>query len=375
MLANNSIYTYLYIFSLLAVVIEVMGVSCRLRIFFTSLIMFLIFGMISLRWEVGTDWDTYFDLYNIVDINSSLFDIYHFDLGYVLLNIFSKYIYNDYSFYLIVNTVLSSCLIFFILLKYGNYPAIGLFIFLTNYIPIHFIGSNRRSIAISCILLLYIFSFYNKKIIYRLSIYLFAFFQHKTVIVVAPILLLNRLFNRLNLNIWFVFCAIFVSIGFGYFGFHGLLMSAISSLSHINPNFSILTTISDYSEGIYLDQTPDAIDPFFQSFLSICKRMIMLSIFFYGVKKNRDLLSIYLLKIYIFGVILYCLFIGAPLLQVLSIYFLIVEILIISRVWSYFSKNEKIFIFPYIAINGTLSYNSSLSIYPELFFPYKSILF
>lgn len=75
-------------------------------VIYASVLVFTLFR--GLRWETGTDWPQYFEVFNDATWNS----IFSYDrgfgnmeIGYMFINMFIKSIYNDYTFFLLVTNL------------------------------------------------------------------------------------------------------------------------------------------------------------------------------------------------------------------------------------------------------------------------------
>lgn len=112
--------------------------------------------MLGLRWETGTDWTAYLDLFQELELGTSLlFAVYHFDIGYVLINAVVRLFTDSYTVFLLINSALALALIYLFLRRCSPYPNTSLLVFYTSYFVAHYMGSNRRIIAMGLLLILF----------------------------------------------------------------------------------------------------------------------------------------------------------------------------------------------------------------------------
>ena len=111
----------------------------KLTIFWTFIIFLIIFD--GLRWEMGTDWPTYYAFFNdILEKTGSGFEI-----GFTIYTWTIRNLTDNYSIYLLLTTAIIYIGIFYTIFKISNFSFIALF-FLTSYIP-WYSGSLRQMMA------------------------------------------------------------------------------------------------------------------------------------------------------------------------------------------------------------------------------------
>jgi len=370
---NGLPYLILFICISLFAFVELFNINKIIKYYLFLTSSLLIITLVSIRWEIGTDWDNYLTFFiSRVNGSGSSFE-YYFDTGYVLLNDVIAFLSSKYTIFLIISTILSSGLIFILLGKYTANPNIGLLIFYGSYLPIHFVGSVRRSIALSFVILFLItFTVYKEKIKSSLF-FIVAFLFHKTSIVTFPLFFIKSKPYKLK-SISLVFL---VTLTLGVLNISELLMTRIKDFLPNETSIGVFVTLGNYAGDIYKEHTPESIDPIKQSMLSLIKKYIMFIFFYLAIRRGyfKSALEGKLYNLYALGVGVYSLFIGAPILQTLAIYYLIFEIFLASILIDKLKKYEKIIFFIFLFLSSFLSYQSGLSVYPELFFPYKTIFY
>ena len=116
--------------------------------FLTILILIYLVIQVGLRWETGTDWNSYLNhftninLENFTDATEGFFEV-----GYNIFVLLSKFISNSYSFFLVVHSIVFYILIF----KSFKFFTPNIFLCLLLYYSLNLglIGSNRQLLALA----------------------------------------------------------------------------------------------------------------------------------------------------------------------------------------------------------------------------------
>lgn len=366
------IYLFVFLILFLLTVIESVKEFNKYRyVTATVSIIFLVF-FTGFRWETGTDWASYHELFQNVDVSFGdlfLLQLYSFDFGYVTLNILVKYFTDSYTVLLLLDSFIALGIVYFFIKKYSPNPNISLFVFYNAFFVAQFMGSNRRIIALGLAL------FAIASVIKKANFWFFqgtAFFFHKSSIVaiIAKLLPEERFSSKKILAILCI--SLLIGILQIPFKMLELISGALSSFS----GFSVIDKLSTYtleSENVVLGNR----DPVVMMFLSIIKRCVFLVfylIIIYKKKGKLDLISDYFLNIYIVGFSLYLLLNGSEVIQVSSSYFTFIEIVVIGRFWNYADKKDKLVFLPVLFFYGFFQLVSSLTAFPELYIPYKTFL-
>jgi hypothetical protein len=324
----------------------------------------------SFRWNTGTDWKSYNDLFQDVDVNfGELFfiQLYSFDFGYVFLNILVKYFTSSYTVLLIVDSCIALGLVFLFIKKYSPNPNLSIFVFYNAFFVAQFMGSNRRIIAMGLSL------FAISSFIYKSNFWFFqtaSFFFHKSSIVAF----ISKFVPKERFSIYKIAIILIVSLLVGVFQIPFKILELISGTLTSYSGFSVIDKLSVYtieSEDIVLGNR----DPVLMMFLSIVKRCVFLIFYLIIIYKRNgklDLITNFFLNIYIVGFSLYLLLNGSEVIQVSSSYFTFIEIVLIGRFWNYAYKRDKLIFLPVLFIYGFFQLVSSLTAFPELYIPYKS---
>jgi len=326
-------YAVLYIIFLLFIIKEIKSPfktdSLKLWLFFTILILFLIFID---KFQTVSDLYHYTRYFNNIlkaENYDKLLDAY--EIGYVLLNILLSKISSN-AIILYISSY--SIIIYFHIKAYSNhspFPIFSLFYFFCNT----YVGAVlRQEIAAS----IFIFSFQfivNKDFKRFLVCFFLAFLFHKVSILMLPIYFLSR--GKLSINTYIIILISAIIIG-GLIDWH-----------HIFKNIFIYFDRTEYLEfnekSIRLGFTP-----------GMMERLIifLISLYYLSISKYNYKYKL-IFNIYFVAVIVYFLFNSITVLAVRVSEFLIVFQYILVPYWFYLSKNRinKILLFVLIiAFNG-----------------------
>ena len=148
------IYIILYSILLISGVFEFLSKRSQIKkcIVITFVFVFTLFR--GLRWRIGTDWQQYYEIFNYSTWNN----IFTYDrgsgyggimeFGYMFLNIATKSIIDDYSFFLLVFNFIILYLYYKFSFKNSPYPILTFItiLFCSNFFPV------RQNLAIAIIL-------------------------------------------------------------------------------------------------------------------------------------------------------------------------------------------------------------------------------
>jgi hypothetical protein len=374
MLSNDSlIYLFVYVFVAICALLDSIIKDKPVKLALLLASGATVVSLIALRWNIGTDWDAYHQ-YFLANVSGGVDEselVDHFDVGYRYLNALVALTTRDYTVFLLITTLLSTGVVCYLLGKHTDHPSIGFFVFLCSYVPIHFTGSIRRSIAIS-FAMLSVFAYLKVKSGFASYFYMVASFAfHKTSLAAIPILFLKPIPWRTSIVFMFLLGTAFL----GLINTSEFVLLKIGEVAPKDSEIGLLITIANYSGEYYKLHTPDDLDPFRQSALSLVKKYIFLYFLYKAAKniKTHSSADVVLYKIYLIGVCIYSVFIGAPLIQIISTYYLVFEVFLAANFFGYLNNIHKIMFVTFLASSGFLSFDSGLSVYSDLFFPYKSI--
>ncbi|MDE5614781.1 MAG: EpsG family protein, partial [Treponemataceae bacterium] len=194
----------------------------------------------GLRWECGTDWNSYKKVFDLVVAGSQKIEK-HFDKGYVILNRFAALFSDDYTFFLLIDSLIAIALVVIGLKRIGHISfIIALHMFFTNYFCGIYMGSNRRIIAIGLCLNALI-SFSEKKYCSYLIFQGLAFFFHRTSLIFILILFIPRKCFTYRKIAFYLFLTMFI-------GFFKPTVQLIKTVCQLGEN---LTGKSIFSVGVY----------------------------------------------------------------------------------------------------------------------------
>jgi len=317
---------------------------------------------VGLRWETGTDWNSYLDHFRST---SKFIEISPFrngmELGYNIFVWAIRILTAKYSIFLILHSVIFYLLIFKSFQRYTPYIFLTLLLFYS--ITLGLWGSNRQLIALAICLYSLRYIVEEKPVIFFALIFLATMF-HISAILFTVYFFLNR-----NLK-----PALFVSV---------LIISFVLGRTTI-PN-KIFFGIADIVGGsaatkalFYINNANEYMSEHSLSIIGLVKRIAFLTVFYVNGKKLIPQLPFYrlLLNGYFLGIILYFLFSNSLLIMVSrgSLYFTAIEPLLLSSQLLLFNKKEnKIVLLFLLFIFSFFFMYQSIGTYSDLFNPYKGL--
>lgn len=329
----------------------------RLAIFIALIWLVLYEG---LRWEIGTDWEGYYDAFMYEDN-------VHMGITYNCLIYCFKSISDNYTFFIILLSTISYSALGWLLLHYSPIPYISLCIYFCGTLGI--MGSNRQLLAIAvCILSLHFI--FKRRFLYFLLTLLFASTIHITALSFIPAyFLLNVSYKRRTIII--IVGVVFI-IG---------LLKLVNRIPFVDFLISIDSMQSGTGLASYVDYNPGLS----VSLLGSIKRVI----FIYLALMMKDVINDekynFFLLLYLLGCIIFLIFNGSVLQMVAgrgSAYYGIFECIVIAYIIYYapvdFFRKELLwtlfFIF-YFCMMWRDIHNYIILEGVDIFNPYKSVLF
>jgi hypothetical protein len=362
-------YVWLFLYLFVAALLESSKHFSGARKRFAALSMCIMALFIGLRWETGTDWDGYKSLFDTLQLKwSSLFDAYHFDIGYVLFNALVKLFTDSYTLFLLVNSFVTIYVLYRFVRKISPYPNLSLFFFYSAFMVAQFMGSNRRMMAMVFLLWAFYYLFRGSKKKY-FGLVLLAFLFHNSALIGLLALFVPQSMYSVQ-SVLAVFACCFIA-GLLQLPFKAIALSG-DLLSKMIPDSHLIEKISYYSQTNDRHLVSSTGSVAIHTTLALVKRGVFL-IFYWGVAKKHavDKLAVYLLNIYIFGLAGYLLLIGT-FFQMLTAYFALIEIVLLGRMYSYTSASTKIVMLGVLFAFTAMQLVSALNVYPELYMPYIS---
>ena len=247
------------------------------RLMFFSISLFILSLISGLRFEVGTDWEPYKNLFNDLELDwSFLVNVFNFDFGYVLFNAFIRIFTDSYAVFLFLDSLIALGFIGWFIYKYSPLPNLSLFFFYNTYFISTYMGSNRRIIAIG-LSLISLSALIETK---RAKTYLYALIAllfHRTSFIVFFAKFLPTHVPKLKIVVLGLFISFIIGLFQLPFKLFGVISQAVSHLNNI-PVFSKLIYYSDIdnNKAVVSENLNTAI---LFTFSSI-KRLFLISIFY-----------------------------------------------------------------------------------------------
>jgi hypothetical protein len=163
-------------------------IKSRVLIFWLLVILLLIFD--GLRWEMGTDWNNYYDIFMLADTYVEMGKPPGFEYGYIYYNSLIRFFTDNYSYFLFITTAFIYIGIFFAVAKITNYSLLSLF-YLFSTLP-WYSGSLRQMMA-SVFFVFAIKAVIDRKIYVFFACIIAGVFFHNSIIVFIPIYFLYGL--------------------------------------------------------------------------------------------------------------------------------------------------------------------------------------
>ena len=362
---------FIYIFILFLLLIFGLGEvnrslqSNKKKLIYVSLI--ILFWILSfVRWETGTDWDSYYDFfrnnYTLEEFKNRFFEPFYTYIAY-----FVKQITDDYWVLLLIYSSIIYILVTPTISKYSPLPFVSLLLyFLLRKADIFF---TRESIALA-------FCFFSIKFIEKRELFPFLITVligvqfHKSVVVFLPAYFIYSL--RLSTKQIFIIVGIFFVV----------------SLAAVNVLKDYLLSISYLIGDVFEDKAEAYMDRGDETFgygvtlqrsliQSVINNVFFLLLFAYTLKKNNTPLIKGMFNLYAFSIVL--LFTTLPLSLTLSrVYnsYNLISILLIGHTFNCFRKKNVSFFYLlfFFYISVRFSMQTFFGGYSYCFVPFKSIL-
>ncbi|MGL6100289.1 MAG: EpsG family protein [Fusobacteriaceae bacterium] len=347
---------YYFIFITLLIFIFLKKKEKQNNIFIIFLLGFYILSF--MRWEVGTDWESY---YNNYELNNSLLDFYssvHFEKGYQTLNFISKKIYDNYNFLLFIQATIIFSFIYYSLKRTSSNLLVSLFYLYTSHFGnIFFV---RQSIAVS-IILFSIKYIEERKILKFYMIVFLAMSFHISALIFIPAYFIYRI--KLSNSI--LYCSFFIILFIAIFLGKGIIFKIFEIVSphrliYLNDNQELLRS----KNSVLLTAIVS------RSFFIIYYMLV------FWKKRIVDLRINGFINFYLFSCILYILCVTInPMIARVSLYYEIINLYLCASFF-HIQKNKKwkiIFLIPSL-LYLLIRFHTGITSYLELFVPYKSFL-
>jgi hypothetical protein len=336
----------------------------KLKSLFYIPLFLIIVIQIGLRWETGTDWQIYYNhFFDVNDISIVFLNtLAGFEIGYGFLTYYFNSLFGDYSYFLISHAIFFYYVLFKTAKSYSPFVLISIMFFYASTLGL--VGSNRQLIAVGICLLSLPFVENRKPVPFLLTIFI-AFLFHTTAL-----LFLFYYFFNININLFTLFLLFFFAIIIGKTN----IPLKIFSFSNL------LSESANNKVEIYINEAKYAIKDSNLGIIGLIKRILFLILFSFNRNFLSKKLSYYniIYNGYVAGLLLYFLFSSSLIIIVNrgSLYFNIMESLLLSCQLLVFNNkvNRSIVVAGYFILAILLLFQS-ISAYPDLFDPYKSIFY
>jgi hypothetical protein len=328
-----------------------------------SVFVYLLFVLqVGLRWQTGTDWDTY--LLHFEEINN-ISDVYYsitgFEQGYSLFVLLVKSFWNSYTAFLLIHALVYYAFVFSAFKKLSPYLFISLLVFYATNMGV--LGSNRQLIALG--LCLYALRYViNKNAIKFSLLIILAFLFHSTAIMFVVYYFLNREIKQ----IW-IYAILIISFIIGKTSLPFIVFSFVGDNIGGMGSAKVLYYTERYQEDSELYRL---------GVMGLIKRLLFIGLFLFNYKFLTAKLAYYKLIFngYFVGLVVYFLFSSSILVLVNrgSLYFATMEVLLIACQFLVIkNKYYKISLLVLLFIVSIILFFQSIAAYSDLFIPYKGI--
>lgn len=366
-------YLLLYVLFAAAMVLESLYDNERLGRAFGRIGIVVLILFIGLRWETGTDWLAYFKVF-YTPPSSGEYDavVFGIDQGYLLLNQLVYRFTSDYSYFLLLDAIIALGAVYYFIEKSTKLPAMGVYLFYTSYAVTHFMGSNRRMLAIGLVCIGFLHLLQPRRLWQAWPLWVVPFAGaavfHRTSLLAIPALVVSR---RAWRPMWVVGGLLTCVV----LGMSGAPFAALEALANGLSQFAHITVVEKlvfYTSGGDA-QSSATFDVMGQALLGVAKRSTILAIFitFMRLGKPNEYAQL-LYNIYVTGCAIYFLLIGSPVFQVTSTYYTIVEVALLPIIFSQLPQYKVPYLM-YLLFIPFFLLISALSPYMEVYIPYRSI--
>jgi hypothetical protein len=353
---------YLVVFTLFGIFsfLEVWGTKKNITKPFFLLFSVFLFVLSFIRWETGTDWNTYENFFNSVD---SWFVESEFEWGFARLNEFVRIVFNNYTVLLFILGTLVFTFQTKAISDFSCYPITSLWLlWCISFGNIFFV---RQTVAI--VLLFYSIRFIQQNKLYHFVFFLFlAMLFHRT----SLIFIFAWWVYRMRISITKMIFIIFLSVIFSFLV--GIMIEKLGAFlgGMFQQKVDVYFADSDATYGMEVSKEMLVIR-------AILNKGFIFLISLYMLKrielKNKEYRSF--LNLYWFGMVLYfsTVSFSIVLARLAVVYDLTLIILVVFILKYANNVYEKLFLFLCFTIYFILKLYSTINLYYDVFVPYKSI--
>jgi hypothetical protein len=341
---------------------EIKGLATKKTSFIGYCFVYLLLVFqVGLRWETGTDWLPYLNNFSASEsIDVVLFNtLIGYEIGYGFLAYLIRLFTENYTIFLLLHALIYYLLIFKANKQISPFPFVSLLLFYVSTIGI--LGSNRQLLALAICLFALQFVV-AKKPIQFFSLVFLAFLFHTSALLFLVFYFLDKDFKKK-----YIIGVLVISIIVGATSLPNFLFSGLGN---------ILGEASANKAEIYAEK--GALGNFSLSLVGLIRRLIYFVVFFLFYDRLTVKYKEYKLIFngFLFGLIFYFLFAGSLLILVNrgSIYFNVMEVYLLTSLLYIFNINkDRLVILLIIFVYSFYLFFQSISVYSDLFLPYKGI--
>jgi hypothetical protein len=370
---DGQIYLLLYVYFAAAMIVEAVHDSVQFSRWVARISAVILILFIGLRWQTGTDWKAYINIF-YADPSNADYDavVYGVDTGYVIFNHIVYAISPDYTSLLLLTAIIAIGAVYYFIEKSTSLPNMGVYLFYTSYVVTHFMGSNRRMMAIGFVCLGFLFLAKDRRLRQAWPRWAIPFgiasTLHRTSVMALPALIIGRRAWPPSAVITGLLCCVVLGMSGAPFALLEALGQALSQFAHI----TVVDKLLFYTSGSDAQSAGD-FDVMGQALMGVAKRSTILAIFISFMRYGQP--SQYaqrLYNIYVVGCAIYFLMIGSPVFQVTSTYYTMTEVVLLPIIFSSVPQFKVPYII-YLLTMPLLLLISALTPYMDLYVPYRSI--
>lgn len=318
-----------------------------------------LFFLSCLRWERGTDWNSYLSLFEEAH---NAFYLLAFEPGFYYLNLFVKINTDNYTILLMVEAFIIYALHFYVIKRYSISPMVSVLIWFGFYMGSIFFVRFHIALAITLFSFIYIMD--RKFWKFLICIFIATLFHRTAFLFIPAYFIYTKNFSRLQLlfGVGISFCL------------SALFKLGLDLLGGIN--------LGTFSEKALVYSESDAQDfgissPFRIMLIGATYRVLIILLiirYFYTLYKENNTFK-GLLNLYFVGV---CLFIvitpvSIPMARMAQ-YYEYIQLLIVPYIILNFRHLPiRNLVFIMITLFYLMRLKSNIGAYEDLFIPYKSI--
>lgn len=317
----------------------------------------------TFRWEVGTDWGTYYLFYNT--LSSVAFDGSYMEPGFNLFTSINKVLVPYYTYHLFVIAVISIGFVAVTIQRYSVYPFVSMLIWfsmsLSNLFPV------RQTIAIAILVYGTKYIIQKEKIKFVVLLLIAVSFHYSAIVFSPAYYIFNRYYSR-KILLLCILGAIFVSI---------VAANTVSDILYMVGGDFFEKKLSYYMEQNSDNTFGSAYSVREILLKGLINRSLLFIIPFIFMERRRktDILLNGFFNLYCFASILFALFVPlSPVLGRFATYYDFSQFFLIPYFFNTpFSRRSLYFIFLLVIFYSAIRFKGVVMNYKDEYIPYTSI--